>query len=59
MDFNDFCGNTSLHGWRFVPVTKGIIGRAIWVFIVVSSIGVAAFFISVSVSDFFSSTGNS
>ena len=41
------------------PCIKGIIGRAIWVFIVVSSIGVAAFFISVSVSDFFSSTGNS
>ena len=62
MNFNEFCGNTSLHGWRFVPGTAGtgkfgIVGRAIWIFIVVSSIGVAAFFIAVALNDFFSSTG--
>ena len=58
MVFEDFCSNTSLHGWRFVPMTKHPVGRTLWAFIAVSSIGVAGLFIHTAVKDFFSATGN-
>ena len=58
MVFEDFCNNTSLHGWRFVPMTKHPVGRTLWAFIAVSSIGVAGLFIHTAVKDFFSATGN-
>ena len=57
MVFEDFCSNTSLHGWRFVPMTKHPVGRTLWAFIAVSSIGVAGLFIHTAVKDFFSATG--
>ena len=57
MVFEDFCSNTSLHGWRFVPMTKHPVGRTLWAFIAVSAIGVAGLFIHTAFTDFFSSTG--
>ena len=57
MVFEDFCANTSLHGWRFVPITKNPMGRTLWAIIAVSSIGVASLFIHTAVRDFFSATG--
>ena len=57
MNFREFCGNTSLHGWRFVPVTKSPVGRMIWIFITVSSIAVAGLFIYTALKDFVSATG--
>ena len=57
MNFKDFCGNTSLHGWRFVPMTGSPIGKAIWVIITVCSIAVAGLFIYTAGQDFVSATG--
>ena len=57
MNFKDFCGNTSLHGWRFVPVTKNPIGRTFWLVITISSIAVAGLFIYTAGQDFFTATG--
>ena len=57
MNFKEFCGNTSLHGWRFVPVTKNPVGRMIWIFITGSAIAVACFFIYTALKDFGSATG--
>lgn len=57
MAFEEFCSDTSLHGWRFVPKSKHPISRTLWVFIAVSSIGVAGLFIYTAVKDFVSATG--
>ena len=57
MAFEDFCKNTTLHGWRFVTKTKNPVGKLIWLTFAIGSVGVAGIFIYAAVSDFVSSTG--
>ena len=57
MAFEEFCGDTGLHGWKFVSKSKHPLCKTLWLFITVSSIGVAGLFIHTAVQDFVSATG--
>lgn len=49
--FREFCASTSLHGWHHLNRNNSH-GKAVWLFIVVASLGVASVFLATAVEDF-------
>ena len=50
--FHEFCQQTSLHGWQYLGKGGGTKGKIVWLFIVLSSLGVASVFLVTSAEDF-------
>merc|ERR1719400_1657667 len=51
--FGDFCGDTSLHGWQFLP--RGSFNCMIWTVVIILSQLAGLYFIYVNTTDFINS----
>ena len=50
--FSEFCEQTSLHGWQHIHRVNTRKGRIVWLSIVVASLSVSLFFLTIASIDF-------
>ena len=51
-NFQEFCQQTSLHGWQHIQRVNTIKGRVVWFSIVLASLAVASLFLATAAKDF-------
>ena len=51
-NFQEFCQQTSLHGWQHIQRVNTIKGRIVWFSIVLASLAVASLFLATAAKDF-------
>ena len=51
-NFDDFCQQTSLHGWQHIQRVHTKQGRIVWASIVLASLAVASLFLATAAKDF-------
>ena len=51
-NFQEFCQQTSLHGWQHIQRVHTVKGRIVWFSIVLASLAVASLFLATAAKDF-------
>ena len=55
MGFHDYCSNTTLAGWSYLPTEKGF-GKVYWAGVIIISFVAAFYFVFINTKDFREST---